>query len=265
MALSDKWTLSDLRGICRRELADPSGRFWTDQELNLYINDWQDQLQNDFEFVWGLATATQTTSGISSQWDFFQWDGAQFDASGSVTSLATITITDIISNMLRPDAIYFIQPDGTSANRVVPRSKIDIDFIRRDWPNADPQPTPLIVYQDDVSVINFWPTPNGTGTLVFEYPVQLAIASDTDTMSIPSWTRYSVKDFVGYRAHARFGATQNLQRASRYKGKFEMDKAQFRRLYMSYLPEKAAMLRPGRKWAYNILSPRRVFIEPSGM
>lgn len=265
MALSDQWSLTQLRAICRRELADPAARFWPDAELDQYINDWQDQLQNDFEFVWGITTATQTVSSGQSQWDFFQWDTQQYDAVGSSLSLATITITSFIDNMLRPDAVYFVQPDGTSANRVVPRSKIDLDFIRRDWPLQEPQQTPLIVYQDDVNVLNLWPEPTGFGTLILEYPVTVALTSATDTMQIPAWTRYSVKDYVGYRAYARFGAAQNLQKAMRYRIKFENDKKQFWRIYNSYMPEKASMLRPGRKWAANILHPQRVFIQPSGM
>lgn len=264
MALSDFWTLSQLRAICRRELADPSGRFWPDAELNQYINDWQDQLQNDFEFVWGQTTATQSLGTGGSQWDFFVWDGSQFNATTSATSLATLTLSDLAGNIMRPDAVYFVSPDGTSANRVVPRSKIDLDFIRRDWPNQDPQPTPLVVYQDDVDVLNLWPSPTGSGTLILEYPVTLAMGLDATPMEIPAWTRYSVKDYVGYRAHLRFGAAQNINKALRYKAKFQYQYKEFTRIYNSYMPEKAAMLRPGRKWASDILRPRRVFMEQSG-
>src|SRR6478609_9595200 len=70
-----------LLGACRRTLLDPSSRWWTDTELNDYLNDWQIELQNEFEMVWGTATVT--------------------------TSTATLTLTDIATDMHRLDAIYW--------------------------------------------------------------------------------------------------------------------------------------------------------------
>lgn len=234
MALSDKWSLSTLRTAARRELGDPNGLFWPDAELNLYINDWQNELQSTFEFVWGTTTTTAT---------------------------ATITLLAVAPTMLRVDAIYFKHGTSTSVNRIVPRSKTDLDAIKRAWRQDIAQDTPLVVYQDDQDTVSFWPAPTASGTLFLEYPTQLTLTSSTDTMGIPAWTRYSCKDYVGFRAFSRFGATQNQLKAARYKTKFDRQVKLFQKFYDNYMPENAAMLRPGGKFAADILNPRSIFLK----
>jgi hypothetical protein len=261
MPLSDKWSLATHLTVVRKELADPVAKFWPDSELNHYIEDWQNDVQNQFEFVWGITTATQTTSGGNVLWNFSTWNGSTFNTVGSSTSLATITLANFVSDMLRPDAVYFVHADGTSVNRLAPRSKIDMDFIKRDWRETPAQATPVVVYQDDVDVLNLWPDPTIDGTFILEYPRILNFASSTDTQQIPAWARYSCKDYVAWRAYSRFGATQNVGKAIRYKQKYEMKLKRFRKYYDNYLPEMAMMARPGGKWAVDILRPRRTFIE----
>jgi len=163
--------------------------------------------------------------------------------------------------MMRVDAVYFIHADGTSAGRVAPRAKNDLDAMKRAWRQDSAQLTPIVVYQDDLDSISFWPEPLAAGTLILEYPVNTTMTLDTSTMQIPAWCRYSAKDYVGYRAFARFGATQNLTKAQRYKNKFNNDLKRYRKIYDGYMPQRAEMLRPGRKWAADILNPRNVFMK----
>lgn len=261
MPLADKWSLATHLSVVRRELADPVAKFWPDSELNHYIEDWQNDTQNKFEFVWGITTATQTTSGTNIIWNFSVWNGNVFNFSGSSTSLATITIANFIPDMLRPDAVYFINQDGTSVNRLAPRSKIDLDFVKRDWRETPAQSTPVVVYQDDITVLNLWPEPTANGTLILEYPRILTFPTGTDTQQIPAWTRYGCKNYVAWRAYARFGATQDLPKAMRYKLKYDNDLKRWRKYWDNYRPEMAMMARPGRKWSVDILRPRRTFIE----
>src|SRR5258708_37785103 len=112
--LSDFWTLNQLRTAVRRELLDPSGKWWSNDELNLYLNDWKQILQIQFEFKWGTATLTFTDTTTEFSW-------------------ATIA-----PNMLRPDAVYYQQgnPTGgtqTSTGRLSPRSLADLDTLQRNW------------------------------------------------------------------------------------------------------------------------------------
>ncbi len=161
--------------------------------------------------------------------------------------------------MMRIDAVYFIVPDGSSAHRIAPRSLIDLDIMRRDWRSQTTEQTPLVVYQETNETVSFWPPPTANGTLIFEYPQQLVLTTDTATMQIPAWTRYTCKHYVCARAYGRFGPNQNATKAAIYRRMWERDVKRMGNAWASYMPEMGERLRPGRKWAGDILNPRRTF------
>ena len=256
MALYTKYTLAELRSACQRELLDPNAQYWPTAELDKYINEWQQLLQSEFEFVWGSSTATfgLSTSG-GSLWGNVLWGTGVFMGTGG-TSTNTITLTNITTDMMRLDAIYY----GTSSDsfyRLMPRDPLDLDAISREWRNDD-SATPLVSYQNDAASVAFWPPPSTSGTYIFEYPKLLTLSSSTDSMSIPAWTKYTCVPYVVSRALARFGPNQNLPRATRYRRRYDRLRAWMRKTYDAYLPEGSVMLRPGRRFAGQILSPRRV-------
>lgn len=258
MAQSDRWSLSTLRTLCRNELADVGTRTqWSDAELNGYLTDWQDCLQNDFEFCWGQTTATLGTSTTGgAQWNFFQWNGTAFNASGSSTSLSTITLANIASDIMRPADVYFLLTASGIASRLVPRNKVDLDLQQRDWRAAPSANIPVVVYQDDPSSLSFWPNPTGSGTVIIEYPVLTTLVTDTATMQIPAFCRYSARHYVAYRALMRFGAAQNLAKAARYRRLWDRDIQRVSKTWQSFQPDKSEMLRPGGKWTADVLNPR---------
>ncbi len=248
MPTSDKWSLNQLRAVCRRDLFDPTGKWWTNDELNRYINDWQHLLQTQYEFIWGSATMTRT------------------DLSTATATGTMWLLTDIAPNIMRIDAIYLTSNTDTATLRLSPRSKEDIDTLQRDWRSVLPAPgvPPSIAYQLDAFHISVFPPPVGTMTYYYEYPVTTTMTQSTTvvgtatsivdgTMSIPAWTRYSVKSYVRYRAYSRFGANQDLKKAARAKRQWEYEKKWIRRVWDGYQPDKSEMLRPGRRWAGQIL------------
>jgi hypothetical protein len=261
LALSDPWTLTQLRQAVRRELLDyitytntigtapvlTTGKWWSDSELNQYLNDWQNVLQNQFEFCWSTATLTFTDT---------------------TTEFAIATAAPAA---MRLDAIYYT-PGGanTSTGRLSPRSLADLDTYQRNWRGtaAAAGIDPVIVYQNNAAVVDFWPPPNGTGTAFFEYPQQLNITSTvtatvgTNTwtdgiMSVPAWTKYSAISYCCYRAYARFSPNQDLNKALRRRKQWERWLRQSRWIYDGYFPDKAEVLRPGRKWAGQVLKGGR--------
>lgn len=244
MALYDQWNLTTLLARCRTELLDPSGKWWSDSELEGYIDECQVELQSHFEFVWGSATIT--------------------------TALSTLTLSNVATNILRLDAIYYTPGTwtnsigtytDTSIRRLSPRSLIDLDTIQRDWRAISTSTGihPEVAYQNDPFQVSFWPPPPIAGTYVFEYPILLNTMSGTltATMQIPAWTRYAFMPFVCYKALKRFGPNQDIPKALRRKAQYDRMHKKFRRFYDNYFPEKAEMLRPGRRWAADILIPRQ--------
>ncbi len=251
MALSDKYTLNQLRAVVRRDLFDPAGKWWSNDELNKYINEWQELLQTQYEFVWSTATITQTST------------------STTTATATTFTLTNVASNMMRLDAIYLTSNTDTVTVRLSPRSIQDIDTLQRDWRSVLPAPgvPPDIAYQLDAFTFGVFPPPVCTMTYQFEYPDLLTMTHTTTvvgttttvvdgTMAIPAWTRYSVVPYVRWRAFSRFGPNQDVKKAMRAKAAWERQKKWIRRNWDGYLPEKAEMLRPGRRWAGRILRSR---------
>ncbi len=230
MALSDLWTRLQLRNMVRTELLDPAGKFWPDAELNTYLERWQTRLQSDFEFVWGTATAALGTG------------------------TATLTLSAVASDMMRLDAIYWAT--STSTQRLVGRSKEDLDILKRNW-REDLPLEPRVAYQDDFYTVSVWPPPQAAGSLIFEYPKVASFGGSDSPMVIPAWTRYSAKNFCVHHALLRTGPNQDLDRAKRRKAKFEKQLKSYRTMFDNFFPDKALTLRPGGKYEIDILDPMK--------
>lgn len=228
MALSDLWTQAQLNAAIRREIMDPTGATawsWSDVELNLYVNDWQNLIQDRFEFVWGTATVTDSVA------------------------TATYTLTNIANNMLRPGNIWF------NNFRMKGRDKEELEIMQRDWRDVQPG-NPECTYQDDINSISLWPPPSAstTNTLIFEYPVLTTFTDTATPMAVPAWTRYSCVNYATYRCYMRPGPQNDLQRATRYKQKFIKQGIRIRTIWEQHMPDKAPSLRPGGKYEGDILT-----------
>lgn len=232
MPLSDHYSLLQLRAQARRELLDPTGRWWTNDELDQYTNDWQQVIQSQYEFVRSTATLTFTDT------------------------TTYFLMTSIATNVMRMDEVYFCAGGtDTSTGRLSPRTMSDLDTIQRNWRGtaAAAGINPVIVYQQDANSVSFWPPPAGTGTVYFEYPVLTTLSTGSDLMTIPAWTRYTAIPYILYRSFGRFGPNQDLGKASRYRKLWDQQYQGIRKFYDAYFPDKAEMLRPGRKWAGQVL------------
>lgn len=261
MALSDKWTRLQLRTLCRRELMDSGSKWFTDVEINQYLDEHQSRLQDFFgnEFVWGTASATVAAVGTTTS-----STGVLIPA-----GTASIALNTYAPSMLRCDAFYWISSTNTGTDthgvRLAPRTKQDLNILIRDWRYVLPADPPLVVYQDDITNIVLWPPPANMGTLLAEFPIITTYATDTDTMQIPAWTKYSAAHYVAYRAYLRHGPRQDIQKAMVYKAVWNRHLLHFRWMYDNYFPERYPQLKPKQPSdAYNIaiLNPPYITIIP---
>ena len=223
MALSTPLTRLQLRTIVRRELMDSNSRWWTDTELNTYLDDWHNQIQTDLELVW----ATTTT----------------------VTSTATHTLTALSTSILRPDAAYW------NGIRLVTRTPQDLDTWRQNW-REEGEGTPYVVYQPDSERIVLWPAPSTSGTLTLEYPLKLSQSDDLTPTRLPGWVRYSAIAYACYRAYLRNGPNHSIERALRRKAQFNKLLNRYRLIVAQFFPDKYLTLSPGGQYEARILNPR---------
>jgi hypothetical protein len=210
--------------MIRRELMDAGGNWWTDTELNSYLDDWQDQVQDELEFTWGTATATL----------------------GSST--ATITLTDVDTDILRPGYVLFNNKELT------PVTEQELDVIRRDW-RLTSDDLPVAWYQNRLSEVVLWPTVGTAGTLTLEYPLKMSFAADTSTSDLPQYTRYSAKDYCCFRSYLRHGPAHSLDKAAVYKARYNQNIKYYLEWRNQYLPERYGMLQPGTAYERKLVDP----------
>jgi hypothetical protein len=227
MSAFSRWSRKDARDLVRRELMDTSAKWWSDTFLNNAIEDWQNDLQQEFELVWGSATIT--------------------------TAINTLTLSSITPSILRLEAVYY--GTGTSSGyRLAGRNLQDLEVINTEWRDALGD-TPRMVVQYDSTQMLVWPPLASQGTFIFEYPQALSFVDDTSTISLPPWTQWSLKPYVCARAYLRPGPTNDLTRTKRYEAQFQRSRQRVRELWDNYLPERYRKLKPANHYEWNILTP----------
>ena len=202
---------------------DSNGDWWDDSELNDYIEAWQNKVNDELAFTWGTASY--------------------------VTSSATCTLTDIASDILRPNLVYW------NASLLSPLTTEELSIINREWRNTTSGGTPAIVYREVEGEIGLWPPPDGTGTLELEYPVKMSFATDTDTSELPPWTRYSCVDYCAYRAFARNGPNMDMNRALLYKKAFREDVWKYTKVKRRFFPRNYTGFVAGDAFEKRLVSP----------
>lgn len=189
MASYTKLNLSELRTLVRYKLADPTGRWWPDSQLDAYINDWQDTLNTEFECTWAIATATLTS---------------QFTAS-----------TAISTNIQRIHSIR-----RTSDSRELPKLSVyrlnEIDRSFR-WIAGN---TPGCWYEEE-GKIGIFPSPLTTAVVTVEYVSTPEMSTSTSSMVIPAYMKYSVVPYVCSRAYGALGPNFDHNKVLRYKARFK--------------------------------------------
>jgi len=226
MALYDRWTRAQFRAAVRRELMDTGGQWWTDTELNSYLDHWQDQVQDALEFSWGTATTVV----------------------GSATS--TVTFTDIATDILRPGFVFW------DNKQLSPLTVEELNIVKREW-RAGTAARPGAFYVQNLQEFVLWPIPSSSGTLRVEYPLSMTFAADTSTSELPPWTRYSAIDYCAFRAYLRAGPNQDLDKAAVYKGQFNLKMLEYEDWKRQYMPYRYGQLRPPTAFEVRLVDPDR--------
>lgn len=212
MALSDKWTLGDYKTLVRYELMDSSARWWSDAEITTYIQDWV----NDVQDRWGLTKGTATV----------------------VTSSATHTISALATDVWRLERVWFNQKP------IMPRVEGDLDVLYKEWRNAGSGTEPQNVFMQGAGTMVLWPPLSTTGTLEIEYTKSLSVGTNTTTVDLPGWVRYSVRPLVGFRAYLRAGPNNNVRKAARYKAQYEKVMRRLGGVWAGFMPQRYIQLQP---------------------
>jgi hypothetical protein len=258
------WSRVDFRSVIRRELMDLQGRWFTDSEINYYLDMWAQELQQEFEFVWAICT--QTVGTVSSM------DGT----SPPQLVFSTLTLTDPQGRaMLRNEAVYY------NNFRLSGRLLQDLEVGNPVWrgqPGVSTltttagydTPRAAVMYPDSQSIL-IWPCPPppvGTfsNVFTFEYPALLSFATDTSVSGMPVWTQWSAKPYVCWKLFQRPSPLNDTKKALRYRAQFQRARLRIRRMWDNFMPERFRRLQPGQHYEWNIQIPPPVWDvgTPSG-
>lgn len=263
------WQREDFKAVIRRETMDTNTRWFTDGDLNFYLDQWVQELQQEFEFVWGISTLTIGTVSSTATYTHTSGTTTTTTSSPPILLIGTSTFTP---GMLRNEAVYY---NGFRlAGRLLQDLEVGDPVWRGDLGNGTASPsdtspsvydTPrvAVMYKDSQSIL-IWPCPQPPGSIppgtnsnifVFEYPALCSFATDTSTSGLPVWTQWSAKAFVCSRLYQRPGPINDPKRSMRYTAQYARAKLRVRRMWDNFLPERARRLTPARQYEWNILTP----------
>jgi hypothetical protein len=219
---------------------DTNTRWSTDAELNQYLDNWLNEIQEEFEFVWAIQTLT----------------------AGTQTSSYIINTSTFTPGMLRCEAVYY------NGFRLSGRLLQNLEVGNPTWrgqtglPSTATQDTPrLIAMYPDSQNILVWPTPvdGSSNVLVFEYPCLLSFATDSAASGLPVWTQWCAKPYVCAKVYQRPGPINDPRRAQRYWAQYQRAKARVKLLWDNFLPDRYRKLVIGGHYEGNILLPPPAF------
>ena len=206
---------------------DTGTSWWADSLVNSWLDDWLHTLQHELELEWGTAIYQST------------------DAT------TTFTYSDIADDILRPDAIYW------NNERLTPRAPEEMFLLQESW-KASTATYPGVVIPLDHTRFAVWPNPPSTGGYLYlEYPRVSSFASDTSTLPLPAWVRYSANPYVQWRAYLADGPLNDRNKSLTYKAMFMRSLAKLKSIKAHYAPAAPPILRPAGGYAADVLLARR--------
>lgn len=230
------WTRKDFNDIIRRELMDTNTRFVQDSEINQYLQNWLDDLNQEFEFVWAINTFTFTNSQ------------------------SNIAVSSLSPTPVRIEAIYY------NGYRLAGRLLQNLEVLNPTWRGQAAVGTAtfdtprLTLMYPDSQTVTVWPTPpNAVGTssnvFVFEYPCVTSFTTDSSTSGMPIWTQWCAKPYVCAKVFQRPGPISDPKKAMRYWAQYQRAKERVRRMWNNFMPERYRRLKPDSQYEWNIYVP----------
>ena len=171
-------TRLELRTLIRKELGETTAAFWTDTELNTWIN----LACNDIAFRTKCLKATSPKTVTTTE------------------SVADYTIsTSIDSKFLEPYRVSY-QMDGDNWVKIPQTNMEELDLLFEGWENTD-DGTPFKYYYDvDRDSFSLYPAPDednaGAYLKIYYYIDHTDLVLDSESPTIPKPLHLAIADFV---------------------------------------------------------------------
>ena len=168
-------TREEIRDMARKRLGETTATFWTNTELNSWIDEAGDDLAFKTKSIKTNGTLTTTE------------DQQEYTLSTNFSTLVSIT-----------DVEYY--QDGTTWVKIPATSREELNNLHKGWQSAD-SGTPQKYYWDrEEDIIGFYPTPDGDNdgayATVYYARTYTALATDASIPTLPSFLHMAMVYYV---------------------------------------------------------------------
>jgi len=227
-----KPTVATMLTSIRRQLADATGRWWSDAQLIDYLEDWQTDLNNKYEFSVGTATTTMSGASVTLPSDCQRvlW------VIGSSTNGVPYTIPPTSESVL---------------SRVSSEWRFEWGYEPGAW------------VQTTDTALEVWPAQLGPTELRIEYTKKFYLPTTTSTIGVPAYCIWHGVAEVMRRAYLALGPNYDLNRSLRWKARASRWDAKISRIQNSrWGATKYPSLKPATtQWEAHIVRPSSTISE----
>jgi len=197
----DVMTRQEIRNIARKRLGETTAAFWTDAELNTYINlgckniAWRTKCLRDTGYINVASCEANTSAEVSTEW----------------------AISTYLPNYFAINEVYF-KREGTTYRRLEPSSREELDIESEEWQSlvgytfTDGGGTIHYNYESETSeplkyywsreedVIGIYPPPNdehdGAPLKIYYSKDHINMTSDTQSPTLPTNLHLAAIDYT---------------------------------------------------------------------
>ena len=181
-------TRAQMLASVRRQLADPNGRWWSDAQLIGYLEDWQTDLNNTYEFSVGTSTVTATSSSVP--------------VPEECQRILWVTTTDTTGRR------YTLAPTSESVlSRVSSEWRFEWGYEVGGW------------VQTTSTDIRVWPAQLTAREYEIEYAKKFYLPSSATQIGVPAYCQWHGVCEVMRRAYLSLGPNYDLKRSLRWKAR----------------------------------------------
>ena len=216
-------TRQEIRELARKRLGETTASFWTDTELNTWIDDA------------GIALATQTRS---------------IKANGLMTSIedqAEYTLSTYYPNLIAVDELWYYQ-NGETWRKLPATTRVELERLQQGFMSADSSVPQKYYWSKEEDLIGFNPAPNsdnaGEYVKIYYSRTYTDLTADTSTPTLPEFLHMAMVHHVvafgyetrGYGDKANDAWSKYNQRISQYfitlrNGKYEDEDVVMKSIY----------------------------------
>ena len=169
-------TRLEIRDLIRKRLGETTSAFWSDTELNSWIND-------------GCTDIAFRTKCIPRSIYFTP-----------VLDQAEYTLSDIVPNILSINEVYY-KTDNLTWNKMDSTSRTEMDILLPGWKSASNGTPYKYYYSREENIFGLYVKPNTTnaisnGCQIYYTKAHIDLTGDSDVPQLPENVQPAIPDFV---------------------------------------------------------------------